>query len=165
MGFGLVGIVHAHNATLHCMFLVSLSHAGVDLKSSSADTVVFLEPHVPGCPVREFCLYYPYDVGLVWFTCLCVSRRSNTAQTLVPLQPLQHGTLLCCFFARVEALCVQRMHKSPQSSKRERERETRTKQQHRNKKPKTTTKPTQPKRSKVRTSGWLRKPVEKSETR
>ena len=75
--------------------LAPLSHAGVDLKSSSADIVVFLEPHVPRCPVRQFCLYYPYDVGLVWFICPCMSGRSNTAQTLVLLQPLQHGTLLC----------------------------------------------------------------------
>ena len=84
------GFVHAHNASLHCMFWLRCLTL-----SSSADTVVFLEPHVPRCPVRQFCLYYPYDVGLVWFFCLCMSGRSNTAQTLVLLQPLQHGTLLC----------------------------------------------------------------------
>ena len=73
--------------------LAPLFLAGVDLKSSSADTVVFLEPHVPRCPVRPFAATTLVIVALSVFVCLCMSGRSNTAHTLALLQPLQPGTL------------------------------------------------------------------------
>ena len=68
-----------------------------------------------------------------------VSVSSSSEDTFILL-------LLVIFFARVEALCVQRMHKSPQASKREREREreTRTKQQNRKQNKQTTHQQTQP---------------------
>ena len=40
-------------------------------------------------------LLHSYDGGRVRLVCLCMSGRSNTAQTLVLLQPLQPGTLQC----------------------------------------------------------------------
>ena len=60
--------------------LAPLSRAVDDLKSSSADTVVFPEPHVSSSPFRQFCLNYPYDVDLGCFiraTPVLATRRNT----------------------------------------------------------------------------------------
>ena len=75
-----------------------------------------------------------------------------------------NGGQLTFFFARVEALCVQRMHKSPQASE-ERVTNQVAKQHHTktNKTPKPNTN-TQKTKSQVRNSSRLCQPVEKGET-